>query len=257
LTTLSTPPPIPPNPPTNLTFGTPTTSSLLLSWSASTGPAVAGYRLDASLDPLFGTFITGFQNKDAGSVTSTLVTGLSAGTTYYARLRAYDSGGNNSVNSPTAQGVTLPPASGFAIRVNSGGPAYTDPLGNTWSADTGFIGGNTLGTNAVVSGPEQPPTVFQSVRWGSFQYQFTVPNGLYNVKLKFAELFLTTVGTRLTRITINGTIVDPAFDIIAAAGGPNIEVNRVYPITVTGGQITIQLGDVKYGPILSGIEILQ
>ncbi len=250
-------PPAPPNPPANPKFGNPTTSSLVLSWTAAAGPAAAGYRLDVATDALFTALMTGYQNKDIGNVTTTLVAGLSAGTTYFARLRSYDGSAKVSTNSASVQGTT---AAGSAvtslIRVNCGGPAYTDASGQVWSADTGFTGGSAFGSNSSVSGPEQPPTVYQSVRWGNFLYQFTVPNGLYNVKLKFAELFLTTAGTRITRITINGSVVDPAFDIIAAAGGPNIEVNRVYPITVTGGQITIQLGNVKYGPILNGIEIL-
>jgi hypothetical protein len=189
--------------------------------------------------------------------------GLTAGSLYHYRVKSRGAGtalatsGDFTLTTLSSAPAGAGSAGTSLIRVNCGGPAYTDASGQVWKADTGFIGGSVLGSNSSVSGPEQPPTVYQSVRWGNFLYQFTVPNGHYNVKLKFAELFLTTAGTRITRITINGTVVDPAFDIIAAAGGPNIEVNRVYPITVTGGQITIQLGNVKYGPILNGIEILQ
>src|SRR5262249_16906030 len=40
--------------------------------------------------------------------------------------------------------VTLTPFT--PIRVNAGGPAYTDTLGQVWAADTGFSGGSTAST---------------------------------------------------------------------------------------------------------------
>jgi choloylglycine hydrolase len=60
-------------------------------WSAMSG--TTGYRLDVSTDSSFSSFVSGFQNLDVGSVTSETVSGLSANTTYYYRVRAYNSAG--------------------------------------------------------------------------------------------------------------------------------------------------------------------
>jgi len=96
-----------PSVPTGLSLSNATQSGFTLNWSASTdNVGVAGYRLDVSLNSAFSSFITGYNNKDLGNVTSASITGLSAGTAYYARLRAYDAAGNNSANSAAASATT-------------------------------------------------------------------------------------------------------------------------------------------------------
>ena len=68
-------------------------------WSTASG--ASGYRLDVSTSNTFGTFVSGYNNLDVGNVTSLDVTGLTCNTTYYYRIRAYNSCGNNSSNSTT------------------------------------------------------------------------------------------------------------------------------------------------------------
>src|SRR3712207_7448110 len=51
--------------------------------------SVVGYRLDVSTSNTFNTYLSGYQDLDVGNATSRSVTGLSAGTTYYYRVRAY------------------------------------------------------------------------------------------------------------------------------------------------------------------------
>src|SRR5205823_3953176 len=45
-------------------------------------------------------------------------------------------------------------------------------------------------------------------------------------------------------------------DIWQTAGGANLPVVKSFPVTVTTGQISVQLAIVNYGAIISGIEIL-
>jgi fibronectin type III domain protein len=102
-----------PGAPTNVSLTQPTSSSLTATWTAATGGSgVAGYRLDASTDPAFSSFVAGYQNKDLGNVTQTVLSGLNPQTSYTVRLRAYDSAGAVSANSATASGTTLADSTG-------------------------------------------------------------------------------------------------------------------------------------------------
>ena len=71
----------------------------------STQPPAVGYQLDVATDAAFTSFVSGFQAKDVGNVTSFAVTGLSQTTTYYYRVRAVGSG--TSLNSNTIAVTTL------------------------------------------------------------------------------------------------------------------------------------------------------
>lgn len=111
-----------------------------------------------------------------------------------------------------------PPPTFSPIRVNSGGPAYTDPQGNVWSADTGFSSSYTWGVSASV-GNTTTPALYLTCRYGA--------------------------------------AVLSNFDIFAAAGGAMVAVDKVFPVTKSNGQITIQFstGSANY-PMVNAIEIL-
>jgi hypothetical protein len=146
----------------------------------------------------------------------------------------------------------------IAIRVKAGGPAYTDSLGQAWSADAGFTGGNTYTSSKVVSvatNPSQFP-LYQTERFGNFQYQFELPNGTYKVNLKFAETWWTQPGRRLFTVTLNGTPVLSNFDIVAQAGGPFIAIDKSFTTSVTTGQLTLSFTTQVDNAKINAIEIL-
>ena len=81
--------------------------SLNANWNSATG--ASGYYLDVATASGFTSFVAGFNNKDVSNVTTYLVTGLSANTTYYYRIRAYGAGGTGA-NSNTISALTIPAA---------------------------------------------------------------------------------------------------------------------------------------------------
>ena len=141
------------------------------------------------------------------------------------------------------------------IAVNSAGRAYTSSSGVVFSADTGFINGYTDTTTAPVTNTKDS-TLYQSNRYGNFSYQFAVPNGDYNITLQFAETYWTAAGNRVFNVNINGTAVLSDFDIFSVAGGLNIAIDKSFPVTVTGGQVTIQFISVTDNALISALQIV-
>ncbi|WP_350279417.1 glycoside hydrolase family 18 protein [Kribbella sp. HUAS MG21] len=106
----------PPSTPGGLTVGSPTSSSLKLSWSAaSDANGIDHY------DVVRGTGAA----QSVGDVTSWTATGLSAATTYSFKIRACDPSGNCSpygpaVSGTTSEGGTNPPAGSLPAHVLTG-----------------------------------------------------------------------------------------------------------------------------------------
>ncbi|MDD4100504.1 MAG: endonuclease [Candidatus Cloacimonetes bacterium] len=81
-----------------------TMTTFTANWSVPISGTV--YYLDVSADSLFGSFITGYSGYNAGTSTQKSITGLSAGNTYYYRLRTFFTNGY-SMFSPLGR-VSLP-----------------------------------------------------------------------------------------------------------------------------------------------------
>ena len=84
------------------------------------------------------------------------------------------------------------------VRINAGGNAFVDSLGQSWEADTHFVGTSAVFSTAQpISGTTDDP-LYQSERYGqNFGYQIPVANGTYEVDLHFAEIFWTSAGQRV------------------------------------------------------------
>jgi len=160
--------------------------------------------------------------------------------------------------SKTATLTVNPPPSFTPVRINSGGPAYTDSLGQPWKADTGFTGGSAYSvTNTITNTPD--PTLYKTSRYGSsFSYAISAPAGTYSLTLKFAEPVWSAKGKRVFNVAINGTTVLSKFDIFAAAGAEFKAVDETFPVTLTSsGTITIKFTTGSAGnPLVSAIQVV-
>lgn len=157
----------------------------------------------------------------------------------------------------SSQGMSSP-----TIRINAGGPAVTAG-GVNWSAD-GFYSSldplnpsYTFTSSTPVTGTTAS-TIYQSERYGkAFLYTIPIPNGSYNVKLHFAEIYWDMPGKRVFNVNVeNGQGLLNNFDIYALAG-KNIALTREFVINPTDGNITISLESVLDLAKLSAIEITQ
>jgi|GEM_PF-1232687 len=143
-----------------------TSSSFTSNWGSSSG--ATGYRLDVSTSISFGSFVSGYQNLDLGNLLSRSVSGLSANTTYYYRVRAYNGGGtsgdSNIINVTTAGNppptrtltvMSSNPSSGVSITVspndNNGLGSGVTPFNRVYNNNTNMaltapstVGGNNF-----------------------------------------------------------------------------------------------------------------
>lgn len=168
---------------------------------------------------------------------------------YTLVAKAFDDPGNVGTSGTVPFTVSNP-------RLNAGGTGFVDQYGNHWFADYGYDTGYTASTEASVRGTDLP-RLYQTVRWypGVLTYTLPVANGTRTVKLRFAEFVYTYRGARYFNVLINGTQVLTNFDVVAAAGGAFIAVDRSFVTTVTNQQVTITFVPVHESPEISAIEI--
>ena len=91
----------------------PTRSSFMAGWKNVSG--ATGYRLDVSTSNSFRSYVSGYENMDVGNATSRTVNGLSPGTTYYYRVRAYNVAGT----SGNSEVMTATTSSGSGLVINA------------------------------------------------------------------------------------------------------------------------------------------
>lgn len=169
----------------------------------------------------------------------------------------------------------------YLYRVNCGGPAYRDALGQNWSADRAETAGSFGSRSWTSAYPGLPsffasqrriyepikatadPALFQSFRYGRDQlvFNFPVPPGDYQVELYFAEPWwgigntLDCSGWRDFDVAINGQVKLAHLDIWKEAGSLHA-LKKTINVHVHNGQIQISFPHTYSGQaIISGIAI--
>jgi hypothetical protein len=145
-------------------------------------------------------------------------------------------------------------AAASAFAVNCGGTSYTNSAGVVYLTDTNYSGGSTYGTSTQVSGTNEG-RLYQSQRVGNFSYSKSLPNGKYNVTLKFAELTLSGSNRRVFSVAINGATVISNLDVYAKVGKYRA-YDVVVPATVSNGTLRISLAGKINSAILSAFRVV-
>ena len=140
----------------------PTRSSFMATWPSV--PGAKGYLLDVSASSSFDSFVDGYHDLDVGDVTGRVVTGLSRGTTYYYRVRAYDATAPTGYSEKIA--ITTEPTTGLTIQ-----PTFDSSI--TGNPNAAAIQAMINRTIAIYESLFSDPITIQ-IR---FRYATTAPDG--------------------------------------------------------------------------------
>ena len=175
------------------------------------------------------------------------------------------SGANSSV-AQSADGLLGPPV-GEEIRILAGsGRGFVDHAGKLWNADAWFDGGTAVKSTVQSISRTQNPDFYRTSRQGSFRYNIPLKQGIYELRLHFAETEYDPElpagggeGSRILTVRANGKPLLTRFDIVADAGA-----SRTADVKVFSGMKPAQdgllhlefAGEEGKQATLSAIEIL-
>lgn len=160
----------------------------------------------------------------------------------------------NETATPTPTVVT------FGLYVDAGARSdYVDGAGRTWLADRsfapggwGYIGGFTDATSHAIAGAADP-ALYATQRWWNSPgtYAFIVPNGIYAVSLKLAEIYpYAYAHSSVFDIEIQHETVLSNVDIAVAAG-----LYRAYDVSFSGIVVTSTLLRVDLLPRIGSAKL--
>jgi N-acetylneuraminic acid mutarotase len=155
-----------------------------------------------------------------------------------------------------------------ALGLNAGGGAYTGVGGDPWLADRAYTAANEAGyiqsprrtasTRSAIGGTLDDP-LYQDARITPMIYRISgLPEGVYDLELKFAEIQNKSPGQRQFDVIVNGSPYLIAFDI-AALVGRDFALDRTTLVSPVNGVITVQLAkrQAQGEPILNAIRVGQ
>ena len=135
--------------------------------------------------------------------------------------------------------------------------------GDTWARDKAFTPGSwgyvgktsTTNKNHPIAATDDDP-LYQDYRSGSVvNYRFTVPNGTYQLELRFAELKAVDPNDRIFDVVVEGQLAIPALDIADEVGDFTADDHTVV-VEVTDGVLNVRI-IARQGfmtPILNGLR---
>jgi len=158
-------------------------TGFMAQWNSAN--TAAGYRLDVATNSGFTAFATGYNDKDVGNILSVNVTGLTAKTPYYYRVRAYNSGGTSG-SSDTIKVTTLTYPASAPVSLSSS--SCNDIMALKWRKSTGLYvtryriygcvsgGSSALMDSTTNSISDTTKNIFGLIRGKSYNFSVTAVN---------------------------------------------------------------------------------
>jgi Malectin domain len=148
-----------------------------------------------------------------------------------------------------------------AIRIRAGITNYKDTNGNIWTIDKDYTsGGNLWGPTypypSIANTKDDP--LYLMERCGDFRYYFQgLNNGIYTVRLHFAELYFTNKNLRVFNVSVQHAVAFSNVDIFQKAN--NTRYRALILDTkafVKNGLLVVEFAAIKNYPKISAIEII-
>ena len=158
---------------------------------------------------------------------------------------ASDSGRKPEVTVPV---TVLVPAYRQSLDSGSDG-SVTDPTGDTWGPDRTWTDGSygSVGNTSAVrtKKPVEGATderLYATATKGALEYRFdSLPDGVYQVDLGFAEINGALPGERVFDVMAEGVEKVTALDIAKETGGAHRALDKTFTVTVTDGRLNLRL----------------
>ncbi len=185
---------------------------------------------DAAFEVSYNNSVVGLQTVD-----------YDAGTAAAARTQFTFNkvAGANSITIRWGRAASATSTAGFC------GFSLTAPQGTSGGQQSYIVGTTSTATYTNPIGGTEDDLLYQTERFtaeANFGYQIPVPNGNYQVTLKFAENFFTTTGSRLFNANLESgsNIFSPALDIFSLVG-KDFAYDTTQPVTVNDGLLNVTL----------------
>ena len=156
-----------------------------------------------------------------------------------------------------------------ALRINSGGPNYTDTSGSLFVADRayvpggfGYVDGLEHTFSRPIGGTDDDP-LYQDVRVaregngdGIFSYRFDVAPALYDVTLYLIAPALDSAGNVVMDVQAEGDVVFDDLDVTNEAGGEYQALVKTFAVDVNDGTLDLRFRAVNKAAVVSAIAIV-
>jgi hypothetical protein len=156
---------------------------------------------------------------------------------------------------------------GDELRIVAGATrTYVDRAGKSWNPDIYFSGGKPVRSSVQHIWRTLDSSIYRSSRQGDFHYEIPLKNGIYELRLYFAETFYGPEeiggggeGSRIMTVNANGKPLLNEFDVALDAGGSRTADVKVFTgiSPAQDGKLHLDFSSVRGGSaMLSAIEIL-
>lgn len=168
----------------------------------------------------------------------------------------------------------LPVAGEVRIAAGRAGDPYVDIWGRRWESDEFYEGGVFNSGTQDLFPPVPDPNLFKTVREGAsmesvlaqsgFRYDIPVPNGVYELRLYFADPIRHKVvadgqdaqNVRHFQVDVNGRRILSGFDAIADAGSAAVDVRAFKDISpAADGKVHLEFIPSAERPFVSALEL--